>query len=81
LDALAGRAHFVYDLIMVKSIKVIQKKRGRPATGKDPVVTIRMPADLIEQVDAWAKYQQTGRSEAVRSLIELGLVAAPKGKR
>jgi hypothetical protein len=71
----------MYDLIIVSPIKVIQKKRGRPATGKDPVVTVRMPADFIKQIDAWAESQDIGRSGAVRNLIELGLTAATKGKR
>jgi Arc/MetJ-type ribon-helix-helix transcriptional regulator len=64
---------------MPKSIKVTPKKsRGRPATGKDPHVTARMPASLIEQVEAWAAANETGRSEAIRRLVELGLAGAKK---
>jgi hypothetical protein len=57
------------------SIKVTPKKkgRGRPATGKDPHVTLRMSQGLIDQVDMWAIHQETGRSEAIRRLVELGL--------
>jgi hypothetical protein len=47
--------------------------RGRPATGKDPHVTARMPNDLIVQVEAWATANDTSRSEAIRRLVELGL--------
>ncbi|MBR0901212.1 ribbon-helix-helix protein, CopG family [Bradyrhizobium liaoningense] len=59
---------------MKKSIKVMPKKsRGRPATGKDPQVVLRMPAPLISSVDDWAEAAQISRSEAIRRLVELGL--------
>jgi hypothetical protein len=64
---------------MAKSISVRQKKRGRPATGKMPTTTLRLPEKLSEQIDVWAASQddEPGRSEAIRRLIELGLA---KGK-
>ena len=49
------------------------KKRGRPATGKDPQIVARMPAEYIASVDAWAAANETTRSEAIRRLVELGL--------
>ncbi|QIG92273.1 hypothetical protein [Bradyrhizobium sp. 6(2017)] len=60
--------------------KVTPKKRGRPATGKDPLVSTRMPPTLIAAVEAWASQQDDdpGRSEAIRRLVEIGLKA--KGK-
>jgi hypothetical protein len=58
-----------------------KKKRGRPATGKDPLVGVRMPPALIEQVDAWASYQAIGRSEAVRRLVEIGLTRTRKSDK
>jgi hypothetical protein len=69
---------------MIKSIKVTPKKsRGRPATGKDPHVTARMPHALIAQVEAWAVANDASRSEAIRRLVELGLSKAerPKGPK
>jgi hypothetical protein len=69
---------------MKKAIpKTIGGKRagpGRPATGKDPVRTMRLSDDFIAKVDAWAADQddEPGRSEAIRRLVELGLKA--KGK-
>jgi hypothetical protein len=61
---------------MKKSIKVMPKKgRGRPATGKNPQVVIRMPAALIAAVDAWGAANEAIRSEAIRRLVELGLKA------
>jgi hypothetical protein len=63
-----------YTKIMKRSIKVTpKKKRGRPATGRDPHVTSRMPQTLIDQVESWATANDTGRSEAIRRLVELGL--------
>jgi hypothetical protein len=63
---------------MKKSIKVRPKKRGRPATGKDPQITTRMPPPLIAEVEAWAAANGTVRSEAIRRLVELGLKARTK---
>jgi Arc/MetJ-type ribon-helix-helix transcriptional regulator len=68
---------------MAKSIKVNQKKRGRPATGRDPVSAVRFPAEVTAQIDAWAANQEShpSRSEAIRRLVELGLTvkAAQRG--
>jgi Ribbon-helix-helix protein, copG family len=64
---------------MKKSIKVQPKKRrGRPATGKDPLLTVRAPRTIIEAIENWAEKNEISRSEAVRRLVELGLKA--KGK-
>jgi hypothetical protein len=61
---------------MKKSIKVQPKKqRGRPATGKDPLLTVRAPKAIIEAIDDWAQKNSATRSEAVRRLVELGLRA------
>jgi Arc/MetJ-type ribon-helix-helix transcriptional regulator len=63
---------------MAKSIKVNQKKRGRPATGRDPVSAVRLPAALTAVVDEWAQNHEANRSEAIRRLVELGLTARTK---
>jgi hypothetical protein len=66
---------------MKKSIKVTpKKKRGRPATGRDPHVTARMPAALVAEVEAWAETNDTSRSDAFRRLVELGLTVKAKAK-
>jgi Arc/MetJ-type ribon-helix-helix transcriptional regulator len=59
---------------MKKSI-VVKPKRGRPSTGgRDPFVGIRLPTDLIEEIDAWTvNHESESRSEAIRRLVELGL--------
>jgi hypothetical protein len=55
-----------------------KRKRGRPATGRDPVTAIRLPEDLRVRVEAWAARQRDApsRSEAIRRLVEHGLVGA-----
>jgi hypothetical protein len=67
---------------MAKSTKKVlpEKRRGRPATGRDPVTAIRLSADLRASVDTWAARQddEPNRSEAIRRLVEIGLKA--KGK-
>ena len=62
------------------SKKVTPKKRGRPATGKDPARTFRLSDEFIGKVDTWAASQddEPGRSEAIRRLVEIGLKATPK---
>ena len=64
---------------------IVKKKRGRPATGRDPVTAIRLPEDLRVRVEAWAaRLSDTpSRSEAIRRLVEMGLARArpkPKGQ-
>jgi Arc/MetJ-type ribon-helix-helix transcriptional regulator len=66
---------------MAKSNKVIpKKKRGRPATGKDPLTALRLPPRLTKEIEAWAAKQddEPNRSEAIRRLVELGLKAKVK---
>jgi hypothetical protein len=61
---------------MASSIKkVILKKRGRPATGNDPVRAMRLSDDFMAKVDAFAAEQddKPSRSEAIRRLVEIGL--------
>lgn len=60
---------------MAKSITVLRKKRGRPATGVDPQMCARMEPELIQQVEAWAASQRVSRSEAIRRLVQRGLSA------
>jgi Arc/MetJ-type ribon-helix-helix transcriptional regulator len=67
---------------MPKSISVLRKKRGRPATGTDPLLNFRSPPELTHALDAWIASQpepRPSRSEAIRYalrdwLIGLGLL-------
>ena len=67
---------------MKKAITVHQKRRGRPATGRDPAVTIRLPEAVLAKVEHWAMAQedQPPRSQAIRRLVELGLSKTPAAK-
>jgi hypothetical protein len=56
------------------SDKPKKRKRGRPATGKDPMIGLRAPPRLIKEIDAWAAANGvTSRSDAIRHLLEHGL--------
>ena len=68
-----------------------RKKRGRPATGRDPIVPVRLPAKLLRDIDAWSsvyrdEFEGMDRSTAIRCLLLLGLgsvrlrVVDPKDK-
>ena len=65
-----------------KSIPVIQKKRGRPATGQDPILALRLPPALRSAIENWAKQQKDkpSRSEAIRRLIKFALAVKTKSK-
>jgi hypothetical protein len=68
-----------------KSITVIPKSQakkrrgpGRPATGKDPLVALRLPPATIKTIDDWAAQNGVAsRSQAMRVLIEKGLAGTP----
>ena len=65
-----------------KSIAVIPKKRrGRPATGKDPLIALRLPPALIKRLDDWAKENGVSRSAAIRGFIENGLAVPTSEKQ
>jgi hypothetical protein len=57
--------------------KVIPKKPGRPATGRHPVLAVRLSSALRSDIERWAKQQndKPSRSEAIRRLIEYALAA------
>jgi metal-responsive CopG/Arc/MetJ family transcriptional regulator len=65
-----------------KSIPVLQKKRGRPPTGQDPVLAVRLPPALRSAIETWAEQQndKPSRSEAIRRLIEFALKAKQKNQ-
>ena len=65
---------------MAKAIAVVPKKRGGPATGRDPHITVRLPQEMIDGLELWAGKNNVSRSEAVRDLIAEHLISAPKAK-
>jgi metal-responsive CopG/Arc/MetJ family transcriptional regulator len=68
---------------MAKSISVLPKKRGRPATGRDPVTAIRLSPALRSKLDEWCKEQndQPSRSEAIRRLVEQALSSKGRARK
>jgi metal-responsive CopG/Arc/MetJ family transcriptional regulator len=44
-----------------------------PTGGRDPILSVRLPKELIKRIDKWAKLNDVTRSEAVRRLIEHAL--------
>jgi hypothetical protein len=67
---------------MTKAIGDTPKKRGRPATGKAPMVGVRMAEDFQASIKAWAVRQsdKPALAEAIRRLVELGLAGATAGR-
>jgi hypothetical protein len=47
-------------------------------SGRDPMVSSRIPAPTDQEIDEWAERNETTRSDAIRRLVEIGLKA--KGK-
>jgi hypothetical protein len=62
---------------MNKSINVIKKVRGRPATGQGTLIGVRLQPSQLKALDVWIAKQDASqtRPEAVRRLVELGLKA------
>jgi hypothetical protein len=77
---LYGKTIFMKKSGMVRPEK--KARRGRPPSGgHDPMVAIRMAKALIANADAWARANGTGRSEAIRRLVELGLSVKTTAKQ
>jgi len=66
-------------MVTVKKKGIPEKRgRGRPPTGRDPVIPARFPKALIQEIDGFASKGETTRSEAIRRLVEQGLASQPK---
>lgn len=53
------------------------KKRGRPATGKDPLVGFRMPPDIAAAIDAYIAAwgdPTPSKSDAIRAILREQLI-------
>ena len=46
-----------------------RKKRGRPRTGRDPMIGVRLPARMVKKIGKLAEALSTDRSGAVRWLL------------
>ena len=76
------RLAFTLNVIMAKSISVKHKKRGRPATGTDPLMGFRASPEMRASVVRWAENQPDtpSLSESIRRLVEIGL-SKSEGKK
>jgi hypothetical protein len=54
-----------------------RRKRGRPRTGHDPMVGVRLPAARLKQVDKIAAALSCDRSRAIRWLLDLAMSGLP----
>jgi hypothetical protein len=64
---------------MAKSKSVVRKNTKRPTAVQRHVKSLRLPADLAQQIDRWAKAMgEDSHSEAMRHLFEIGLSAADR---
>jgi hypothetical protein len=55
------------------SAKPKKRGRGRPATGRDPMIGLRLSKADIVRLDEWAKAMGCTRSDVIRQLIKCGL--------
>ena len=72
------------DKVAPKSIKDNpEKARSRPATGKAPLVGVRMTEEFQDAIKTWAEKQpdQPALAPAIRRLVELGLTVKHKRKQ
>lgn len=51
------------------------KKRGRPKTGRSPMIKITVPLDLLRQIDEIASAWSERRAETIRQIIKEGVRA------
>lgn len=80
-EASAGlrRLHLISGIPIIEGGSIAEtekRRRGRPATGKDPVASVRIPKEVAAAITAWIERQpdpKPSRSEAIRRLIERGL--------
>jgi Ribbon-helix-helix protein, copG family len=64
---------------MAKSKSVVRKKTKRPTALQRHVKSLRLPADLAQRIDRWAKAMgKDSQAEAMRHLLEIGLSAAKR---
>lgn len=49
------------------------KKMGRPRTGRAPAISARLPADVADAVEDYARRHQLTRSNAIVALLRKAL--------
>src|SRR5262245_38784566 len=69
VGARSGRARGRFSVYIIPMAKR-RRKPGRPRTGHDPVVTVRLPAAMVAKIGRWAAELGTTNSMIVRVLME-----------
>jgi hypothetical protein len=67
-----------------KNMKNVQQKRlrrGRPATGRAPIIALRLSAEEIQLVDEFAAEWHVDRSKALRTLLREGFAACSRKQK
>jgi hypothetical protein len=67
-------------MMEVKKKGETKKRRGRPATGKDPTFTLRMPQALRKEAQQIADAEGLTLAKAVLKVLEAGLATIKKKK-
>src|SRR6188472_3713287 len=77
-----GRPRLLVQAIKVYNtcMKTAKRKRtgGRKATGKTPIIALRLSAETTARLDAWAAHKDYSRSEAMRAMIDSVLSKTPR---
>jgi metal-responsive CopG/Arc/MetJ family transcriptional regulator len=60
---------------------ILKRTRGRPVSGRSPIVSLALPAPLLVRVDASADHEFESRARAIRRLLEFGLRAEDRERR
>ena len=64
---------------MARSATVNHKRRGGHRTGTDPVTAVRLPRNILGQVDQWRReHGAKTRSQAIQRLVEQALGSDPE---
>jgi len=70
---------------MNKSINVIKKVRGRPATGQGTLIGVRLQPSQLKALDAWIDKQDASltRPKAIRAMMEtiLHILSKDRGEK
>src|SRR6476620_5032548 len=81
-ELLIGSLHLRYHKNMKREPDQ-PKRRGRPATGTNPLIGVRFPQPEIDALDEWRSKQPgiPSRSEAIRRLVRLALSGSRGSKK
>jgi hypothetical protein len=67
---LSPAARFMHYLLPMASNKDIPKRMGRPATGRDPMITFRSPPEITAALQAaTSDHPDQSRSELIRQIV------------